>query len=51
LTILLVGQMAKQALGAGDRPYALKIGLITLESSGKELLNNPKVKAAYLGAH
>ena len=51
LTILLVEQMAKQALGVADRAYVLETGLITLEGSGKELLNDPKVKAAYLGAH
>jgi branched-chain amino acid transport system ATP-binding protein len=43
--------MAKQALGVADRAYVLETGLITLEGSGKELLNDPKVKAAYLGAH
>jgi branched-chain amino acid transport system ATP-binding protein len=51
LTILLVEQMAKQALGVADRAYVLEVGNITLEGSGKELLNDPKVKAAYLGAH
>lgn len=51
LTILLVEQMAKQALGVADRAYVLETGHITLEGSGLELLNNPKVKAAYLGTH
>ena len=51
LTILLVEQMAKQALGVADRAYVLETGRITLEGSGRELLENPKVKAAYLGAH
>jgi len=51
LTILLVEQMAKQALGVADRAYVLETGLITLEGSGRELLDDPKVKAAYLGAH
>jgi branched-chain amino acid transport system ATP-binding protein len=51
LTILLVEQMAKQALGVADRAYVLETGRITLEGSGLELLNNPKVKAAYLGTH
>ena len=51
LTILLVEQMAKQALGVADRAYVLETGLITLEGSGRELLNDLKVKAAYLGAH
>lgn len=51
LTILLVEQMAKQALGVADRAYVLETGCITLEGTGRELLNDPKVKAAYLGAH
>ena len=51
LTILLVEQMAKQALGVADRAYVLETGTITAEGSGRELLNDPKVKAAYLGAH
>lgn len=51
LTILLVEQMAKQALGVADRAYVLETGYITLEGTGRALLNDPKVKAAYLGAH
>ncbi len=51
LTILLVEQMAKQALGVADRAYVLETGRITLQGSGAQLLNDPKVKAAYLGAH
>jgi branched-chain amino acid transport system ATP-binding protein len=51
LTILLVEQIVKQALGVADRAYVLETGRITLEGLGQELLNNPKVKAAYLGTH
>jgi branched-chain amino acid transport system ATP-binding protein len=51
LTILLVEQMAKQALAVADRAYVLETGRITLEGTGRELLNAPKVRAAYLGAH
>ena len=51
LTILLVEQMAKQALTVADRAYVLETGLITLEGTGAELLNNPAVRAAYLGSH
>ena len=51
LTILLVEQMAKQALGVADRAYVLETGRITLQGSGRDLLNDPKVKAAYLGTH
>ena len=49
-TILLVEQMAFQALGLADRAYVLETGEITLEGSGQELLNDPRVKEAYLGA-
>jgi ABC-type branched-subunit amino acid transport system ATPase component len=49
LTILLVEQITKQALGVADRAYGLET--VTLEGSGRELLADPKVKAAYLGAH
>ncbi|WP_309969403.1 ABC transporter ATP-binding protein [Variovorax guangxiensis] len=51
LTILLVEQMAKQALGVADRAYVIETGHITLEGTGRALLNDPKVKAAYLGSH
>ena len=51
LTILLVEQMAKQALGVADRAYVLETGHITAEGTGRALLNDPKVKAAYLGTH
>jgi branched-chain amino acid transport system ATP-binding protein len=51
LTILLVEQMANQALRVADRAYVLETGRITLEGKGCDLLNDPKVRAAYLGAH
>jgi branched-chain amino acid transport system ATP-binding protein len=51
LTILLVEQMANQALGVADRAYVLETGRITLQGKGCDLLNDPKVRAAYLGAH
>ncbi|MGG4776178.1 ABC transporter ATP-binding protein [Paenalcaligenes sp. Me52] len=51
LTIVLVEQMAKQALGVADRAYVLEIGRVTMEGSGLELLNDDKVRAAYLGTH
>ena len=46
LTILLVEQMANQALGVADRAYVLETGRITLQGKGSDLLN-----AAYLGTH
>ena len=51
LTILLVEQMANQALGVADRAYVLETGRVTLQGKGCDLLNDPKVRAAYLGAH
>ncbi|MBI4728770.1 MAG: ABC transporter ATP-binding protein [Acidobacteria bacterium] len=49
-TILLVEQMAFQALEIADRAYVLENGTITLEGTGRELLENPRIKEAYLGA-
>lgn len=51
LTILLVEQMANQALAVSDRGYVLETGKVTLSGTGKELLNNQKVRSAYLGGH
>jgi len=51
ITILLVEQMANQALTVADRAYVLETGRITLEGSGLALRNDPKVRAAYLGGH
>ncbi len=49
-TILLVEQMAFQALGIADRAYVLETGRITLSGPGYELLQDDRVKQAYLGA-
>ena len=49
-TILLVEQMAFQALAIADRGYVLETGEITMEGSGLNLLADPRVKEAYLGA-
>lgn len=51
LTILLVEQMANQALAVADRAYVLETGHITLEGTGSQLLKDPAVRAAYLGSH
>ncbi len=51
VTILLVEQMANQALAVADRGYVLETGRITLEGPGRELRRDPKVRAAYLGGH
>jgi branched-chain amino acid transport system ATP-binding protein len=50
LTILLVEQNAYHALHLADRGYVLVNGLITLSGTGRELLNRPEVRNAYLGA-
>ncbi|AKU16766.1 ABC transporter ATP-binding protein [Luteipulveratus mongoliensis] len=49
-TILLVEQNANQALAKADRAYVLETGRITHTGTGKELLANPAIKEAYLGA-
>jgi branched-chain amino acid transport system ATP-binding protein len=49
-TILLVEQNARMALQFAQRGYVLENGSIILEGNSKNLLENPKVKQAYLGA-
>jgi branched-chain amino acid transport system ATP-binding protein len=49
VTILLVEQNAQQALNRAHRAYVLETGSITKEAKAKDLLNDPHVKAAYLG--
>jgi branched-chain amino acid transport system ATP-binding protein len=48
-TILLVEQNARAALEIADHSYVLENGDIALEGLAQELINNPKVKQAYLG--
>jgi branched-chain amino acid transport system ATP-binding protein len=49
MTILLVEQNANLALEFSGRGYVMDGGLITLSGNGDELLNDPKVRSAYLG--
>ncbi len=49
VTVFLIEQNANAALKIADRAYLLETGRIVLEGSGAELLNNPKIKQAYLG--
>ncbi len=49
VTILLVEQNAKLALEVSSRGYVMESGEITLEGDAASLLNDPKVRAAYLG--
>jgi branched-chain amino acid transport system ATP-binding protein len=51
MTILLVEQMANQALAVADRAYVLETGRITIEGTGSELRSDPRVRSAYLGTH
>lgn len=48
-TILLVEQNAKAALKVADRAYVIETGMIALQGSADELLENDDVKRAYLG--
>ena len=47
--ILLVEQNAAQALTIAERAYVLENGRVVLEGNGRDLLNNPRVREAYLG--
>ena len=48
-TVLLIEQNANMALHVADRAYVTENGRITMEGSGRELLEDESVKAAYLG--
>ena len=49
MTILLIEQNAKLALESSQRGYVMESGEITLTGDSAQLLNDPKVRAAYLG--
>ncbi|MES2077082.1 MAG: ABC transporter ATP-binding protein [Pseudomonadota bacterium] len=49
ITILLVEQNAKLALQAAHRGYVMDSGLITMTGNARDMLDDPRVKAAYLG--
>lgn len=49
ITILLVEQNAKMALSISNRAYVLETGKISIEGDAKDLLNDERVKKAYLG--
>ncbi|OIN92064.1 MAG: ABC transporter ATP-binding protein [Comamonadaceae bacterium CG1_02_60_18] len=49
VTILLVEQNASRALAIADRGYVMDSGLITMSGDAKNMLKDPKVRAAYLG--
>lgn len=48
-TILLVEQNAQMALSVADRAYVLETGRITMQGNAKELMNDDRVRSAYLG--
>ena len=49
ITILLVEQNARMALSISDRAYVLETGHITIQGKAGDLLNDERVKKAYLG--
>ncbi len=49
VTVLLVEQNASRALGIADRGYVMESGLITMTGPARQMLSDPKVRAAYLG--
>jgi branched-chain amino acid transport system ATP-binding protein len=49
ITILLIEQNANAALRAAHQGYVLETGRITMKGTGQELLNNQKIRDAYLG--
>ncbi len=49
LTVLLVEQNAHAALAIADRGYVIETGRITISATGRDLLDDARVRAAYLG--
>jgi branched-chain amino acid transport system ATP-binding protein len=49
VTVLLVEQNVVQSLGVADRAYVLENGVFSLSGSAPELVNDPRLKQAYLG--
>jgi branched-chain amino acid transport system ATP-binding protein len=49
VTVLLVEQNASRALQIADRGYVMESGLITMNGDARQMLDDPKVRAAYLG--
>ncbi|MDR5802868.1 ABC transporter ATP-binding protein [Caballeronia sp. LZ001] len=49
LTVLLVEQNARLALQAANRGYVMDSGVVTMSGDAKIMLDDPKVRAAYLG--
>ena len=49
LTVLLVEQNANAALAIADRGYVIETGRIVMSGLGRQLLDDPRVRNAYLG--
>jgi branched-chain amino acid transport system ATP-binding protein len=49
VTVLLVEQNASRALGIANRGYVMESGIVTMSGNAAEMLNDPRVRAAYLG--
>lgn len=49
VNVMLNEQNAKAALEISDFAYVMETGIITMSGTGKELLNDDRVRAAYLG--
>ena len=49
VTVVLVEQNASRALGIANRGYVMESGIVTMGGDAKQMLNDPKVRAAYLG--
>jgi branched-chain amino acid transport system ATP-binding protein len=49
VTVLLVEQNASRALSIANRGYVMESGIVTMTGDAKQMLNDPKVRAAYLG--
>ena len=50
ITILLADQNARAVLGLADRAYVLEAGRVAFSGRGSELIDDPRVRASYLGA-
>ena len=49
VTVLLVEQNASRALSIADRGYVMESGIVTMSGDATQMLNDPRVRAAYLG--
>ncbi|MFZ3127506.1 MAG: ABC transporter ATP-binding protein [Rhodoferax sp.] len=49
VTVLLVEQNASRALSIADRGYVMESGIVTMSGDANQMLNDPRVRAAYLG--